>query len=107
MRGFLRRLTHALEQVTANFNRLESEIETRADPELSATAASTRQAIKQITSANTELRDTLIRITPITAERLVRLSASIARFENETLTAIAALLIIPDHPYEIAILGRP
>jgi len=62
-------LTRAVEQLTASNNRLQSEIEARADPKLSATAASTAQAIKQIATANTELRDTLdrlVRITPIT-----------------------------------------
>jgi hypothetical protein len=53
-------LTHAVEQARADFERLNEQIRSSADPALiSKTAKSTAQAIEQITAANTALRSTL------------------------------------------------
>jgi hypothetical protein len=53
-------LTHAVEQARADFERLNEQIRSSANPALiSKTAKSTAQAIEQITAANTALRSTL------------------------------------------------
>jgi hypothetical protein len=52
-------LTDAVGKATAEYSRLHSQIETKADPNLSATAAETAQAIGQIATANNALRGLL------------------------------------------------
>jgi hypothetical protein len=52
-------LTHAMEQVTAGFNRLHEQIKTSASPALISEATSTAQAIGEMIVANIALRSTL------------------------------------------------
>ena len=59
VRGRTLAVTHAMEQVTAGFNRPHEQIKTSASPALISEATSTAQAIGEMIVANIALRSTL------------------------------------------------